>query len=135
MTAILCIADNGGVLFNRRRVSRDAAVTADILRLAADRKIHIRPYSAPLFAEKEANILCHDDLAGGLPDGAICFFEDMLPPSGSFDRLVLYRWNRDYPADVFFCFSEGFYLCEKTDFSGVSHPVITREIYERETDR
>ena len=135
-TAIVCVADNLGVMFNHRRVSRDAAVTADILRLAQNAPLYLSPYSLPLFAQSPANIVCVNDFSGALPENAVCFFEDILPRPRMFDRLVLYRWNRDYPADTFFSVfpgEEGFALLARTDFSGVSHPVVTREIYEKET--
>ena len=34
MTCVICLEDRGGVMFNHRRVSRDAVVTDRILKLA-----------------------------------------------------------------------------------------------------
>ena len=38
MTLAFCVDDRGGLSFNRRRQSRDRAVSADLLSQAGDRK-------------------------------------------------------------------------------------------------
>ena len=48
------------------------------------------------------------------------------------ETIVLYRWNRAYPADVKFTMPQGFALKESRDFAGSSHEKITREEYIRE---
>ena len=47
------------------------------------------------------------------------------------ERIVLYRWNRAYPADVKFTMPKGFTLKESREFAGSSHEKITREEYTR----
>ena len=51
MIAALCIDDNRGLRFNRRRQSRDRAVTADLLRSAEGHKLWAAPGSVSLFPE------------------------------------------------------------------------------------
>ena len=50
------------------------------------------------------------------------------------DTMIIYRWNRVYPADVIF--SKDYLDCpwtlkETFEFSGHSHSKLTREVYVR----
>ena len=50
------------------------------------------------------------------------------------DELVIYRWNRRYPADRRLRFlpqERGMVLIERTEFAGYSHERITREIWRK----
>ena len=132
MIAALCLDDRGGLSFNRRRLSRDRAQQEDLLSLCQGAPLWLAPCSAPLF-DWAADRVCVDgallDRAG---DGEICFLEDRLPPMEAVEGLILYRWNRAYPADVHFRPDlSGFTLAEQTEFPGTSHEAITREIYLR----
>ena len=52
---------------------------------------------------------------------------------GKITEIVLYKWNRDYPADVIFEVDlSKWRLEERKDFSGYSHEKITKEIYNRQ---
>lgn len=99
MTIITCIDDNGGILFNHRRVSRDSAVIKDIEQLIdAAASLYIRTFSEDLFADVRHQIFLNPD---ELPDQCVVFLED-LPVSemmNRVDRLIIYRWNRKYPSD------------------------------------
>ena len=133
MTGIFCIGDGGSFLFNSRRVSSDQAVIKDILDIFVDQVIFVSPYSAKLFPENSGIYICDEpDLA---LDAKVCFMEK-LPCSYSLadlDRVILYHWNRTYPADVLFPISD-LRKCKKLvaqmEFSGNSHERILREIYE-----
>jgi hypothetical protein len=46
-------------------------------------------------------------------------------------EIIVYKWNRVYPADVEFEMPAGFVLESSTDFTGFSHEQITKEIYRR----
>ena len=47
-------------------------------------------------------------------------------------EIYLYRWNRDYPADVYFPVDLSVWKCVETkEFAGSSHEKITRERYTR----
>ncbi len=53
MTCVICLEDRGGVMFNHRRVSRDAAVTDRILKLAAEHgPLNITPYTLRLLPQE-----------------------------------------------------------------------------------
>ena len=67
-----------------------------------------------------------------------CWLEDTvgeLRPDAA-DRLILFRWNRTYPADMLFdqkaFFSGGNWeLVSQEEFPGKSHEKITMEVYQR----
>ncbi|MFR4122966.1 MAG: hypothetical protein ACLT0W_12285 [Clostridium sp.] len=46
--------------------------------------------------------------------------------------MILYKWNRVYPADQYFAMDlSGWKLVETVEFPGSSHEKITEERYER----
>ena len=130
MTIYVCLDDRNGMRFNNRRQSRDAAVLEDI-RNAIPELLTIDPFSEKLIQESEIPYI----LAGEtLPEDAHFFLEarpasEVLPSAST---LVIYRWNRHYPADVRF---DGdlscFVLHETCEFAGKSHETITKEVYSR----
>ena len=48
-------------------------------------------------------------------------------------KLVIYKWNRDYPADFYFDidYANDYKLETTLDFIGTSHEKITKEVYVR----
>ena len=131
MTLFLCLDDNGGMMFGGKRQSRDRVQISNMLSLC-DGKLNITPYSESLFKDTPDKVcICTDTLSGGswfIEDGRIIKSLDGV------STLVIYKWNRAYPADVKFSFSpadEGFELTETFEFAGSSHENITRETYKR----
>jgi len=64
--------------------------------------------------------------------GEPCFVEDrsVAPFAGRVERVVLYRWDRAYPADLYWDLSlEGWTLARREEFPGFSHEIITKEVY------
>ena len=105
MIAAICLEDRNGLLFNGRRLSRDRAQQEDLMTVCGAGRLWISPFSAPL-----------------------------LPVLDRLEALIVYRWNRTYPADVYLDLdpaAEEFVLEQQSEFSGTSHPCITREIYRR----
>jgi len=134
MTLIVCVDDRLGMAFNRRRQSRDRIVCQDMVNLAADAPIQMEERSATLFENLDGNILATGFSQDPAPD-ACCFVEfqpvDALAQKA--DKIVLYRWNRHYPADLYFDVSlSDWRQTEVTEFPGSSHETITREVYIRE---
>ena len=134
----VCIDGRGGVLFNRRRQSQDRVQREDLLRFCGGRRLWIAPYSAPLFDGREG-VQVDEDFLSKAEDGEVCFVEDRLiaPFAERIEAVVLYDWNRAYPADVHLDFdpaAAGFTLAEETEFPGSSHERIIRKIYKREAD-
>ena len=126
MTVIVCLDDNFGMAFGGRRLSRDSAVCADIVQMASDNAIAMHECSKLLFHGLDANIS---------DDGDIHFVEFEAPNVllEKADKLVLYRWNRRYPADLRFDEPlDSWRLTETSEFAGSSHEKITKEVYARE---
>ena len=129
MTLYICLDDRNGLQFNKRRQSRDKAVLEDI-RSQLTGKLLIEPFSEKLIREAEIPYVLP-------PETAEDFFAENIPSAEGMEkthRIVIYRWNRHYPADIRWepgLNAGGFALQETRDFPGTSHEKITREVYER----
>ena len=132
MTIALCIDDKNGMMFNKRRQSRDRLLIKDLIASLDGRKLLVNSFSAPLFSEYPDSIEIMEnplDHAGG---NDVCFVENIDPSSyaDKADRIILYRWNRHYPSDMKLTLDLGAYrLLSSRDFAGSSHEKITREDY------
>lgn len=135
MIAIVCVDDRLGTQFNRRRQSQDRAVRARMLEDAGGRPLWMNAYSAGQFApEEQACIRVAEDFWDRAGAGELCFAEDgcvraRLP---RVEALILYRWNRLYPADRHLDADParlGWRLAAREDFPGFSHKLITKEVY------
>ena len=132
MIAAVCVDDRNGMLFNKRRLSRDQAQQQDLLALCGGKNLWIHSFSAKLFADYEAHIIVDDCFLQNAGDGEICFVENqpLQPWLERLDGLILYRWNRVYPSDQTLDMDLSVFACkEREEFSGTSHETITREIY------
>ena len=134
MKLIVCLSDDNGMMFNHRRQSRDRALIADMVRHANGSPLWVSPYSASLFDMGCANlhILANPLTAAGTNE--YCFVEDtLLPPAlDDVSEIIIYRWNRLYPSDVYFLYDmSSFFLKETSDFVGSSHDKITKEIWKK----
>lgn len=133
MTLIFCIDNNFGLMFNKRRQSRDRVVLEDIKNCFTGEKICISQYSEKLFKEADIDYTVCDNFAEC--DG-IYFVEDKYNPDllTVADEVILYHWGRVYPADLKFdmaLVSANFALAESTVFKGSSHDEIKKERYVR----
>jgi hypothetical protein len=123
--------------FGGRRQSRDRALCEDMVAFAAGRPLRMAPRSAKLFEGLGGKIVPSEDFARSVGAGECCFVEfapvDELAERAS--ELVIYRWNRHYPADLHFSLSmEDWRLVQTTEFAGTSHEKITREVYSHEDE-
>lgn len=130
MTIYVCLDQRGGMRFNNRRQSRDAAVLADILSSLPD-VLTIDPCSEKLI---QAAGIPYTLASGVFSEDTHFFLEEGIAseivPQAS--RVVIYRWNRHYPADVRFDGDlSGFTLQSTEEFPGKSHETITKEVYVR----
>lgn len=65
---------------------------------------------------------------------AICFVEDqdVTPYLPEIDTIILFHWNRDYPADLFFTVDlSEWNRIHQEEFAGKSHDKITMEVYKK----
>ena len=134
----ITLDDNNGMLFNKRRQSRDKNLIADLC-AKTECFIYISPYSALLFddfTDSANKIKIADNPLLACTDGDVAFVEGLplSPYIDDIDELVLYRWNRLYPSDVKLDINIadcGFKMTAKYDFIGNSHNKITKEVYKR----
>lgn len=133
MKLIACIDDRGGMLFNGRRVSSDKAVTSKIVQLCKESKLWINGYTKKLF-DADAGVYCSDRPERAAQAGEYCFAEnwDVSQWISGAEELILFRWNRTYPADLHFplaVLQVGWKLIHREEFPGNSHDCITMEVY------
>ena len=129
---IACVDDNFGMLFAKRRQSRDRNILKDIENITTE--IWISPFSKQLFKDTSCKVKTDSDFLTNAKSGEFCFVEAdcLLSHADKIEQLILYKWNRKYPADFYFALPLSEWKCiETTDFSGHSHEIITREIYIR----
>ncbi len=137
MTVAVCISDGGGMLFNKRRQSKDRTVTADILKQAGEKKILISEFSLPLFSEYSARVIAVSNPLAEAEKDSFIFVEDrkISEYKSKIEEIYIYKWNRKYPFDFKLDFvpdEEGMYLAETVEFAGNSHEKITRELWKYE---
>ena len=137
MIVIVCLDDKKGMMFNYRRQSRDQAVTERIQKICMGKRLWMSLYSDKLYGSLEGtDIVVENDflsLAGG---GDICLVESdsLMPYIEKIEQVIIYRWNRTYPADVYLDLDlSQWERRERHEFPGTSHEKITEEIYERRT--
>lgn len=134
MTLVICADDRNGYLFNKRRLSRDSAVCAHILTLCGEKLLWMNGYSASIFPRNAPNIRVCENFLEEVGAGEFCFVEDadISEISSRAKAVVIYRWNRSYPADTKLpeTLLSGRRLVSKSDFSGNSHLCITQEVFE-----
>lgn len=134
MILIACIDDKGGMGFNRRRQSRDRVLCARVLELAQGKTLWMSSYSAGQFGAEVPGLRVDDACLDRAAPGEFCFAEagPLAPCAPRVEELVLFRWNRVYPADSWFDIPlEDWTLARREDFAGSSHETITMEVYTR----
>lgn len=135
MIIILCVDDNNGMMFNRRRQSQDRVLREDLLKLVGTGRLRMNAYSKKQFTDfGAAQAVIGEDYLDQAENGDFCFVEDkeVRPYEDQAERIILYRWNRVYPADFYFTLDlQGWTLEEMVEFAGSSHEKITREMYRR----
>ncbi len=134
MTLVLCLDDDHGMMFNRRRQSRDRVLIAELLETVGESRLLVSPYSKSLFPEGAVNITVAEDPCAAAGEGDYAFVEDTDPASAweTVTTLIIYRWNRAYPADTYFaCDLTGFRMTDVTAFEGSSHELINKEIWKK----
>lgn len=137
MIIIACVDERDGMMFNRRRQSRDSAVCGDILRECGGKKLYMNTYSGKLFGDvEEKNIRISEDFLKEAEEEDFCFIEDIQIAGfeNKIRTVILYQWNRRYPADRYFLLdlSDGSWEFQRTEeLKGSSHEKITKEVYER----
>ena len=135
MVVMVCLDDNGGMLFNHRRQSQDRVLRDEILRQAGDGKLYVNAYTARQFtAEQQERLVISEDFLAQAGPEDFCFVENVAlsPWEDQIRTLILFHWNRVYPTDMSFdipLIDHGWKLTETREFPGYSHEKITQEVY------
>ena len=134
MTVIVCTDERGGMLFMKRRVSKDRELIADILKTVGDGILYISDFSEALVVDSDISVMSVPSPLECAGDEDFVFIENLeLKPSLSrIDKIIIYNWNRKYPFDFSLDVNPkdyGFTLSQSFEFKGHSHDKITKEIY------
>lgn len=135
MILIVCVDDGMGMMFNKRRVSRDEAVIKKIIEIADNKRIWMSQYSYPLFEKvKTENVVADDSCLDKVSSDEYCFIEGLSVAKykDKIDKIILFRWNRSYPSDMKFDIDlNEWKLNSGEEFVGNSHECITMEVYSK----
>ncbi|MFA9397618.1 MAG: ribonuclease Z [Clostridiaceae bacterium] len=136
MIVILCIDDKYGMMFNHRRQSKDRFLLEDITDYTRENKLYMNDYSYKMFSEfKIPKLIVDNKFLDKAGSGEYCFVEDssLLLYEQHIEKLIIYRWNRRYPADLYLdiLLEKTWRLIDTKEFKGYSHEKITKEIYIR----
>lgn len=135
MVIVVCMEKQRGMLFNERRVSKDAAVFKDLMN-SYPQKLWINHYSSPLFNQfPQERLKIAEDFLQQAAEGDWCFVENqhVQPYESAIEAVVVYQWNRRYPADFYFDLDlTQWKLQSSEEFVGTSHEKITKELYRRQ---
>ena len=132
MILITCGDDKMGMLFNKRRQSMDSVLRERVLKMCAGKKLWMNEYSRKQFDAVAEGISVDEDFMAKAGEDDYCFAENISPKAfkGQFKQIVLYKWNRVYPTDLYFDIDlTNWRLAQSSDFAGSSHDKITEEIY------
>lgn len=134
MKIILCLDDKNGMLFNRRRQSKDSALRTHLLKTTAGGKLWMNSYSLAQFEGADDAITVSEEFLEQAGGQDYCFVEntDISAYAHKVTGVIIYRWNREYPRDMTFpaeLFADRWKLAKREDFPGNSHETITQEVY------
>lgn len=131
----VCIDDNYGMMFNKRRQSQDSIIRTDLLQMCGGNRLYMNQYSHKQFQDHlSRQIVAEEDFLERAKSGDYCFVEDRQigPFREKIEKMILYKWNRNYPGDFYLDVSpkkEGWSLESSEDLIGFSHEKITKEVY------
>lgn len=133
MKIIVCLDDNKGMLFNKRRQSQDNTLREDIINSLNGSRLLMNEYSYKQFKDtQQDHITVDNNFLSTAAEDDYCFVENLKlsPYEEKISELIIYHWNRNYPADTYFDIDlSQWELITTTEFAGNSHEKITKEIY------
>ena len=137
MNIIICLDDNNGMMFNKRRQSQDRILRADLKEFIKDKDLYMNNYYYKLYKDIDnGNIKVSENFLEQCTENDFCLVEDKLLNNyiNKINNIIIYKWNRIYPSDLYFDInltSNSWELLETKGFEGSSHEKITRIIYRR----
>lgn len=133
MKVIVCLDDKNGMLFNNRRQSKDQAVQEELQRICQGGVLWMNQYSFLLYGElKGVEVKCDPEFLRKAGEGeyALVETENLEPAAERIRELLVFRWNRIYPADHILDLElKGWKKSVEKEFPGKSHEKITLETY------
>ena len=137
MNIIVCIDNNNGMMFNKRRQSQDKILRENIKKLTKDSILYMNEYSYKLYKDIDTgNIKVSENFLNICNNNDYCLVENEKLSSyiNKITTLIVYKWNRDYPSDFYFDINlnnTDWTLISNEEFEGSSHKKIVRETYRR----
>ena len=135
MIVIVCMDNRKGMMFHHRRQSQDRILRKHILEMTGSNRLWMNEYSYRQFSDTDPERIHMDpDFLAKAGTGEYCFVEDsdLSPYTEEIEKVILFHWNRDYPADTYFTLDiSGWTLEASEEIAGYSHEKITKEIYAR----
>ena len=137
MNIIVCLDDKNGMMFNKRRQSQDKLLRSDIKELVKSKILYMNNYSYKLYKDiDDGNIKVYEDFLNEYNENDFCLVEDksLYKYIDKINTIVIYNWNRIYPADLHFDIdlnNNSWELMNESEFEGSSHEKITKKIYRR----
>ena len=133
MNVIVFLDDGRGMMFNYRRQSRDKALEERIREICRGHRLWLNAYSYKLYSEA-GDVRVSEKFLEEAGEGDFCLVESELlkPAENRIDKLIVFWWNRKYPADLKLDLNlEDWVLVSSNEFPGFSHDKITEEVYAR----
>ena len=141
MIVYIAVDDENGMLFNNRRQSQDRIMRENMLQDCVGSNLWVAEYSKKLFLDENGNVtpdnvVVDDDFLAKAGENDHCYVEkaDIAPWMEKIDTIVLYKWNRLYPADTYFDTSlldSNWKKFSLNHFKGSSHDKIFKEVWKR----
>ena len=134
-TVAICVGSRGEMLFGGRRVSRDALLLADLMRLLRGRLL-CRPFSEKYLSGAGLTPVVSDDPFQIAGEDDIVFWEEppLAPHLKNIKRVIRYDFDTTYPIDQTLDidpFAAGYLLTERREFAGKAHKNIICEVFEK----
>ena len=135
MKVIVVVSDDGGMMFNHRRQSKDQILRKHILELTTNSRLLVNEYTGRQFEEEEKESIVIDNTCLDIAnENDYVFVEnmDILPYVDKIDEIIIYCWNRAYPSDTKFPLSlDGWEMTSMVEFAGNSHERITEKMFKK----
>lgn len=140
MILVMFLDMKNGMAFNHRRQARDRAVIERLLAKFPGKCFWGDEKTKTLFDNFDQAVFKADpDFLNKADAGDVAVAEfapsdQLTAVDKRIEQLVIYRWDKVYPADLVCTYSlvkAGWNLTEQQEFEGHSHEKITEEVYHR----
>ena len=133
MKLIVCVDDNFGISFNKRRQSFDTLQMEDVKKIILNKKVYLTSYTYDLYKSMDLNFEIIDEDTEFLNDSFFIYEGDFIEKVfENVTEIICYYWNRNYPFDKTFEDFKSFKEIDNFSFKGKSHDKITRKKYVKE---